>query len=440
MHFSQFFGIDHAIFLSCLAIHCVFGASVFWIVAQYLRYREPALKKEAEFLRLPLAPDSELPDVLIQLPTFNEGSLIARIGKAVLALDWPHDRLHVQILDDSTDGSISHSQATAAALREAGIAAEVIARNHRTDFKAGAMAEGLRRSDEAFVAILDADYVPEPDFLRACMRPLLTDTNLAFVQARCDYLNAGENAVTYAQQRILDAHFAIEQAARNWSGQLMPFNGTCGVWRRAAIDSAGGWRGDTLAEDLDLSYRAQLLGWQVLFLATVAVKGELPGCMGVWRQQQFRWTKGFAEAGRKLLWPVWRSRLSLGQKLVSTLHLGGGMLGPLLVLTLLTGTIDLTIGYGPTWSSISLLALSLLGGAIIGPAVLMLTGQIMARGSTLASEIPGLPRVIGMQIANGLANLGGAVEALTGRATVFERTPKSPEDGIQGYYAPRTRS
>jgi cellulose synthase/poly-beta-1,6-N-acetylglucosamine synthase-like glycosyltransferase len=437
---TPFSNIDHAIFLSCLAIHCLFGASVFWIVAQYLRHREQALANEAELLRLPLPADDRLPTVLVQLPTFNEGSLIARIARSVQAFDWPHSRLHVQILDDSTDGSVTHSQAAAVSLRQAGIAADVILRTNREGFKAGALAEGLRLSDETFVAILDADYMPEPGFLRACLRPLLNESTIGFVQARCDYLNAGENEVTYAQQRILDAHFAVEQAARNWSGQLMPFNGTCGVWRRVAIDSAGGWQADTLAEDLDLSYRAQIRGWKALFLSTVVVKGELPDSMGVWRQQQFRWTKGFAEGGRKLLWPVWRSRLSLGQKFVSTLHLGGGMLGPLFVVTLITGIIDLTIGRGPTWSSMTLLALSLLGGAIIGPALLMLTGQIVVRGSTLAFELPRLPRVIGLQIANGLANLGGAVEALAGRATAFERTPKSAEDRLQGQYAPRTGS
>jgi cellulose synthase/poly-beta-1,6-N-acetylglucosamine synthase-like glycosyltransferase len=438
MAFSHFVSLDHAIFLSCLAIHCLFGASVFWIALQYVRCRRSALAREARLLQLPLPPDGELPRLLIQLPTFNEGALILRIAEAIKALDWPHDRLQVQILDDSSDGSAAYSQTAAAAFQNAGIAANVILRGHREGFKAGALAEGLRRSNAAFIAILDADYLPEPDFLRACMRPLLNDAGLGFIQARCDYLNAGENEVTYAQQRILDAHFAVEQAARNWSGQLMPFNGTCGVWRRAAIDAAGGWQGDTLAEDLDLSYRAQLLGWHALFLSTIAVRGELPGSMGVWRQQQFRWTKGFAEAGRKLLWPVWRSRLSLRQKLVSTLHLGSGMLGPLFVVTLATGLIDLTIGYGPTWASFSLLALSLFGGAIIGPALLILTGQIMARGSTLAFELPRLPRVIAMQLANGLANLGGAVEALLGRATAFERTPKSAEDGIHGHYAPRT--
>jgi cellulose synthase/poly-beta-1,6-N-acetylglucosamine synthase-like glycosyltransferase len=438
MAFLQFASLDHAIFLSCLAIHCLFGAALFWIAAQFVGRRRAALAREQELLRLPLPPDAELPQILVQLPTFNEGALIARIARSVQAFNWPRDRLRVQILDDSTDGSFAHSQMAATTLRAGGVDAEVILRNHRAGYKAGALAEGLRRSEASFVAILDADYTPEPDFLQACMRPMLNDAGLAFVQARCDYLNAGENGVTYAQQRILDAHFAVEQPARNWSGQLMPFNGTCGLWRRAAIDAAGGWQGDTLAEDLDLSYRAQLLGWRALFLSTVAVRGELPGSMGAWRQQQFRWTKGFAEAGRKLLWPLWRSRLTLGQKFVSTLHLGGGMLGPLFVVTLLTGLIDLTVGYGPTWASVSLLAFSLLGGAFIGPALLMLIGQIVVRNSTLAFELPRLPRIIGLQIANGLANLGGAVEALIGRATTFERTPKSPEDRIQGHYAPRT--
>ena len=443
MSSPQLYQINHAVFLSCLAIHCVLGASVFWIVFQYLRRRSRALAKEADLLALPLPSDAVLPDVLIQLPAFNEGALIARVAEAVKSLDWPRSRLHVQILDDSTDGSVFDSEAAVASLRASGIAAVVIARSHRAGFKAGALAEGMLRSPQEFVAILDADYVPEPDFLRNCMRPLLHDGRLGFVQARCDYLNGDDNPVTCAEQRILDGHFAVEQAARNWSGQLMPFNGTCGVWRRTAIAAAGGWQGDTLAEDLDLSYRAQLAGWSALFLSTVAVKGELPGSVGVWRQQQFRWTKGFAEAGRKLLWRVWRSRLSPGQKLVCTLHLGGGMLGPLFALTAATGVVDLTLGSGPTTLSVTLLALSLIGGAIIGPALLILIGQIFVRGSNLSSELPRLPGVLGLQIATGLANLGGAVEALAGRATTFERTPKSAESAIpaaRGRYAPGTRS
>jgi cellulose synthase/poly-beta-1,6-N-acetylglucosamine synthase-like glycosyltransferase len=435
--------VDHAIFLGCLGIHAVLGTSTFWLASRYLRHRPAALAREARLLSRALPADEHLPDVLLQLPAFNEHGLIVRAAEAAKRLDWPRHRLHVQILDDSTDLESRHAaQSAVAALRASGIDAMLIARDIRTGFKAGALAAGLSRADAEFVAILDADYIPDPDFLRLCMRAMLSDDAVGFVQARCDYANAGENSITWAQQRILDAHFAVEQAARNWSGQLMPFNGTCGIWRRAAIESAGGWSGDTLAEDLDLSYRAQLKGWRALFLSTVTVKGELPASMSIWRQQQFRWTKGFAEAARKLLPRVWRSHLSPAQKFISTLHLASGMLGPLAAVTVVSGTVDLVFGSGPTLASIILLSWSLVAGAIVGPALLMVIGQMSVRGSRLSFELPRLPRVLFLQIATALGNIGGTVEALAGRASAFERTPKGASTAIStvpGTYAPRTR-
>ncbi|HLY06471.1 MAG TPA: glycosyltransferase family 2 protein [Rhizomicrobium sp.] len=385
-----------------------------------------------------------MPRVLVQLPTFNERSLILRAAQAVRNLDWPRDRLHVQVLDDSTDAeSRIAAQSAVTILRESGIDAALIHRESRTGFKAGALAAGLARSSAEFVAILDADYVPEPDFLRLCMRAMLSDDRIGFVQARCDYLNASENRITWSQRRILDAHFAVEQAARNWSGHLMPFNGTCGIWRRAAVEGAGGWSSDTLAEDLDLSYRSQLKGWRAQFLSTVSVKGELPATISVWRQQQFRWTKGFAEGARKLLPRVWRSHLSPAQKLVSTMHLASGMLGPLAAVTIAAGAIDLLFGYGPTRVSMALLLWSLIGGAIVGPALLMVIAQTSVRGSSIPYEIARLPRVLFLQIATAIGNLGGAIEALAGRASAFERTPKGAGAILStdhGRYATRTRS
>ena len=416
---------NHTLFLTCLAIHCVVGTSAFWLAAHYLRLRRTAIAREARLLSYPLPADENLPDVLLQLPTFDEGTLILRAADAARRLDWPRQRLHVQILDDSTNpDSRASAELAAAILCEAGIDGVLIARDDRHGFKAGALAAGLSRSRAEFVAVLDADYLPEPDFLRLCMRPLLKDTALAFVQARCDYINAGVNGMTRSQQRILDAHFVVEQAARNWSGNLMPFNGTCGIWRTAAIKSAGGWQSDTLAEDLDLSYRAQLQGWSALFLSTVTVKGELPSTLSIWRQQQFRWTKGFAEGARKLLPKVWHSHLPLQMKLVSTLHLASGVLGPLAAVTLVSGVVDLIFGYGPTAGSVALLLYSLVGGAIIGPALLMTIAQITVRGSRLSFELPRLPGALYLQITTGLGNIGGAVDALLGRASVFERTPK----------------
>jgi cellulose synthase/poly-beta-1,6-N-acetylglucosamine synthase-like glycosyltransferase len=178
MPYSEIFQFNHALLLSCLVIHCLLGASVFWIAVQYLRHRQQALANEAHLLALPLPPYSDLPDVLVQLPTFNEGALIARVAEAVKSLDWPAARLHVQILDDSTDRSTDLSEAAARGLRASGIDASVLARGHRLGFKAGALAAGLRCSQQEFVAILDADYVPGRDFLRACMRPLMNDGGL----------------------------------------------------------------------------------------------------------------------------------------------------------------------------------------------------------------------------------------------------------------------
>ena len=444
MPYSFLFTLDHAVFLTCLAIHSVFATSAFWLAARYLWERPQAMAREPRLLLRALPADENLPDILLQLPTFNEHGLIVRAAQAAKELDWPRTRLHVQILDDSTDAdSRTAAQSAVAVLRNSGIDAALIARENRTGFKAGALAAGLARSSAEFVAILDADYIPQPDFLRLCMLAMLNDHRIGFVQARCDYLNAGENTITWSQQRILDAHFAVEQAARNWSGHLMPFNGTCGIWRRAAIESAGGWSSDTLAEDLDLSYRAQLEGWRAQFLSTVSVKGELPETLSVWRQQQFRWTKGFAEGARKLLPRVWCSRLTLAQKLVSTIHLAGGMLGPVAAVTVIAGAIDLVFGYGPTRASVALLLWSLIGGAIVGPSLLMVIAQTSVRGSSVLYELLRLPYVLLLQIATAFGNIRGAIDALAGRASAFERTPKGASDTLpaaSGIYATRSRS
>ena len=394
-----------------------------WIVIQHLRYRRASLAAEAQLLRMPLPPDPDLPHVLVQIPTFNEGHLVRRAVEAAANLDWPRDRLHIQVVDDSTDGSEALATEAVAALRQRGIDAMLLHRKNRTGFKAGALAEGLKQVDYPFVAVFDADYVPSADFLRACMRPMLVDARLGLVQARIDYLNANENAVTRVQQRILDAHFGIEQATRAWSGQVMPFNGTCGVWRRAALDEAGGWHGDTLAEDLDLSYRVQLRGWRPLFLVSVAVPGELPATVKTWQTQQFRWTKGFAEVARKLLPAVWRSDFTLGQKIMSTLHLGGSAFGPLIGIAVVSGMIDLTVGVGLTALSAALIALILLQGLGVLMAM-MLLGQQLIRGANMRDEVKRFPEAIAMFLYGAVANLRGAFDAFAGHATAFVRTPK----------------
>lgn len=424
MGYRQFLEIDRAVFVLSIGFYCLLGSTFFWTLAQYLRRRAAGVAAEARLLAAPLPPDDQLPTVLVQLPTYNEGALIGRICTAVAELDWPRDRLKVQILDDSTDGSEAEAERALALLQARGLGATAPRRTTRRGFKAGALAEGLRLSDEPFVVVFDADYVPRPDFLKASMRPLIADERMAFVQARCDFLNGDENALTRAQQRILDAHYGVEQPARSWSGEILAFNGTCGIWRRAAIEDAGGWQGDTLAEDMDLSFRVQLKGWRALFLASVAVPGELPNSFPTWRRQQFRWTKGTAEVTRKLLAGIWSSRLSLGRKLVATLYLGGGLFGMLFGLTLVSGVIAMIFGGGLPPVGYGLIVL-LLAEVLGGPMLLQLAGQKFVRGRKLIAEIGRMPGVMGFQVGVSLVNLGAGLEALFRRRTDFERTPKA---------------
>jgi len=296
-----FAGLDHLALQVCFSWLCLIGAWYSWIGLLSLKHRRAGVAKERELLRQPLPPDSDLPHVLVQIPVFNEDDLVCRIAAAIAEFDWPTDRLHVQILDDSYGGSTSFSTKAVAALSRRNIDATVVRRNNRYGFKAGALAAGLELSDHEFVAVFDADYVPPRDFLKTCIRPLLADSTIAFVQTRPDFLNAKENLITRIQQRLLDAQYAVIQPALSCSGHILPFNGTCGVWRRVAIEEAGGWQGDTLTEDLDLSYRAQLLGWRALSLTTVVVPSELPATLRTWTRQQFRWRKGVAEVARKIL-------------------------------------------------------------------------------------------------------------------------------------------
>src|SRR6185437_10103699 len=223
--------------------------------------------------------------------------------------------------------------------------------------------------------------------------------------------------------RILDAHYAIEQPARNWSGHIMPFNGTCGVWRRAALDAAGDWQGDTLAEDMDVSYRAQMNGWHALFLVSVAVPGELPRSFADWRRQQFRWTKGSAQVTQKLLPSVWASRLTLGAKIGATFHLGMGAFGPLLLIVLVGAAIEILLGGGLSRAAQILIAL-VAAEMILGPALQQLAGQVLTRRASLLRELAHVPVTLGLQLLVGLANLRGSVEAMLGHSSAFVRTAK----------------
>ena len=265
--------------------------------------------------------DEDAPHVLVQLPVCNEGPLALRVAAAACRLDWPQGRLTIQVLDD---GNVETHDALAASVRASapqGVNVEILRRGSREGFKAGNLAFGLHHSDAPYVAIFDADFVPPPDFLRRTVPALMADNGLAFVQARWDHNNRNLNWLTRVQGLLLDSHFAVEQEARYRAGLPISFNGSAGVWSRTAIEQAGGWTGDTLTEDLDLSMRCVMQGWRAAVVSDLVVPGELPETAAAWRAQQARWTKGHAQCARKLLPKVWASAMPAWKKVAMTLQM-----------------------------------------------------------------------------------------------------------------------
>jgi len=242
--------------------------------------------------------------VVTQLPLYNEATVAERAIRAAAAMEWPFGPHQVQVLDDSTDETRGIVDAVAASLRADGADVVVVRRANREGFKAGALAQGMAQGDAEFIAIFDGDFVPPSDFLLRTVPVLAADTRLGWAQGRWTHLNAADNTITRAQAAGIDPHFIIEQQARS-AGWFMNFNGTAGVWRRRAIEDAGGWSDATLTEDLDLSYRAQLRGWRGLFLPEVAVPGEVPADAAAFKSQQFRWAKGSLQTALRLLPEVW---------------------------------------------------------------------------------------------------------------------------------------
>lgn len=302
-----YFGVVGALF--------VYGINFFYLT--YLTWRKRDVKPS------PPSPAAfAWPRVTVQLPIYNELYVAERLIQTVAQLDYDPALLEIQVLDDSTDETVALVRAAVEDLRAEGINIVHLHRTHREGFKAGALAEGLARAHGDFVAIFDADFIPPPDFLKRAL-PYFADDGLAFVQTRWGYVNRDYSLLTLLQSLAIDAHFVVEQFARSRGGFWFNFNGTAGIWRRAALEDAGGWTADTLTEDLDLSYRAFLHGWRAAYLRDVEVPSELPASFSAYRRQQHRWACGSLECARKLLPQVWRAPITLPQKIEATLHLTG---------------------------------------------------------------------------------------------------------------------
>ncbi|HEY4274692.1 MAG TPA: glycosyltransferase family 2 protein [Rhizomicrobium sp.] len=303
-------------FALCCVLVAVCTLSVQLAVLAWVR----VFRKNPKLLTATLS-DDQLPHVLVQLPVRNEGLLAVRVTEAAAAMNWPKDRLTIQLLDDGDSENHATLMRDAMAVTPEGVKLDILRRGSRAGFKAGNLAFGLQHCDAPYVAIFDADFVPPPDFLRRTVPALVADPGLAFVQARWAHANRNANWLTRVQGLLLDSHFAVEQEARFRAGLPISFNGTAGVWSRAAIEEGGGWTGDTLTEDLDLSMRCMMQGWRGAMMPDLTVPGELPQTAAAWRAQQARWTKGHAQCARKLLPQVWTSDMPLWKKAAMTMQM-----------------------------------------------------------------------------------------------------------------------
>jgi cellulose synthase/poly-beta-1,6-N-acetylglucosamine synthase-like glycosyltransferase len=301
-----------------------FGSSGFVMIYQYIKHRNTEEEKLPEL--------NEFPLVTIQLPLYNEKYVAERIIEATCNIAYLPENLEIQVLDDSTDDTVDIVADVVKKFQEKGFDIKHIHRSNRQGYKAGALKEGLAVAKGEFVAIFDADFIPKPDFLLKTLPYFLTHPKMGMVQTRWEHLNSEYSLLTRTQAMALDGHFVIEQNVRNKAGFFINFNGTGGIWRKACIMDAGNWEADTLTEDLDLSYRAQLKGWKFKFLNRVTSPAELPSEINALKSQQFRWTKGAVETARKILPKVWKSDLPIGKKIHSTFHLTSNIVFPFILL------------------------------------------------------------------------------------------------------------
>ncbi|MGH7418635.1 MAG: glycosyltransferase, partial [Candidatus Rokuibacteriota bacterium] len=348
--------------------------------------------------------------------------MAGRLLEAAAALDYPADRLEIQVLDDSTDDTVAIVAETAERLRARGLNIVHLRRVGRTGFKAGALAFGLAATRGEFVAIFDADFVPPPDFLRRTI-PHFADERVAVVQTRWGHLNRDFSFLTMAQSLGIDGHFGVEQAARCRSHLLLNFNGTAGIWRRAAIEDAGGWAHDTLTEDLDLSYRAQLRGWGIVYLPDLVCPAELPVVISGFKSQQRRWAKGSIQTALKLLPQVLGSRLSLWAKYQAFVHLTYYMIHPLMLVVVLLSVPVLAVGaLAPSATTLGLGSV-VFALASVGPACMLVYAQMVLPESDWRRALR-LPSIMVIGVGVAWSTSLAVLSAFWGRDLRFVRTPK----------------
>ncbi len=401
-------------YLSVLIGLSGYGLHRYFIVYLFLKNRKRVPQ--------PLAHFEQLPVVTVQLPLYNEIYVVERLLKSVSELDYPRERLQVQVLDDSTDETRELTGSCARRLAALGFDVELIQRTNRIGYKAGALEAGLSTARGEFICILDADFVPQPELLKATVH-FFTDPKIGMIQTRWGHLNRGYSLLTRVQAMFLDGHLLLEQVARSRSGRFFNFNGTAGLWRKSCILQSGGWQHDTLTEDLDLSYRAQLEGWRFVFLADVVTPAELPVDMNGFKSQQHRWTKGSIQTCKKLLPRIWHSRLPLPIKIEATGHLISNF-AYLLLACLCVLLHPATGGPQSGWMRLLLLDVPIFLTASLSVAVFYICAQRELYPRTWMKEILLLPALIALGVGLSINNARAVLEAVFNHRSEFKRTPK----------------
>jgi len=382
----------------------------------YLYYRNRTHRPVAD------SPLDPLPVVTVQLPIFNERYVVERLIASVAALDYPPELLEIQVLDDSTDETARIARAAVERERRRGIDIHYIHRDHRSGYKAGALKEGMETARGEFLFIFDADFVPPPTFIRDTL-DFFSDPKVGMVQARWDHLNRDFSLLTRLQAILLDGHFVVEHTARNRSGRFFNFNGTAGAWRRKTIEEAGGWKSDTLTEDIDLSYRAQLAHWKFVYLKDVVSPAEVPVDINGFKTQQHRWAKGSIQTGQKLLPRIFRSAFPLRVKIESFFHLTNNLSYPLVIALSILVFPAMLIRHRLGWTRLILLDFPLFFVST-SSVILFYVASQKEIDTRWKRKLRYMPMVMSLGIGLAVNNAHAVLEALLGRQSEFRRTPK----------------
>ena len=365
----------------------------------------------------------ELPRVTVQLPIFNEQYVVERLLEAACKLEYPRDRLDIQVLDDSTDETVGVARELVDRYAALGNPVTYHHRSNRAGFKAGALAEGLKTAKGEFVAIFDADFTPPEDFLLRTIHHF-TDPKIGMVQTRWTHINRNYSFLTEVEAILLDGHFVLEHSGRARTGLFFNFNGTAGIWRRKTIDEAGGWQHDTLTEDTDLSYRAQLKGWKFIYLQDVECPAELPVEMTAFKTQQARWAKGLIQTGKKILPRVLRSDASLHTKIEAWYHLTANISYPLMIMLSVLLLPAMIIRFYQGWFQMLYIDLPLFMASTFSISSFYLVSQRELFPRSWPRALLYLPILMALGIGLTITNTKAVIEALIGRQSAFARTPK----------------